>query len=524
MSAADQDSSLPYDGQFLPDGELLNRLKNSTNLPSPPSIALQIIELAKDPDVDIDKIAAVISMDPALSAKLLRITNSPLFAIRRNTENLRQAIVMLGLNGTLSLALSFSLVKSMPGESDEGLDYGNYWKRSLVSATCCRQLGVAASMGGGEDLFLAGLLQDIGMLVLDRAVPEVYKGIGSRQYDHQGLQQFEWEALGTDHAMVGGWLLEQWGLPERLQFAVAGSHDPGSVGNDCEYLGLVNCVSLSGMLADIAQADNPQRAFDAVAGLVQQRLDLDRDALYSIVESMDADLREAEELFDVNLENFNLVDSLLDQAKETLMIRNLETLQMADRLKETKDTLASEANDLKEKTRRDALTGLYNRAYLDEVLPREFRLARNHNWPLALLFADIDHFKRVNDTYGHLSGDLVLKEAGRMLKECIRDTDVAARYGGEEFLVVMPGTDVKGAQVVARRLIECFRSGSHKVSEHTAITVTVSLGISVQGGGIDYPALEALIAAADDALYEAKQQGRDRFVMSSSEPGTEPVV
>ena len=154
--------------------EIEAHLRMSVNFPSPPGVATHIIELAQDPDIEMGKVAKALSMDSALSTKILRIANSPLYAQRRKSENLRQALVVLGLNATLTLALSFSLVKSLRGGKSNGLSYGLYWRRALLAATAARALGDAMHQSLAEEIFLAALLQDVGMLALDKAVPDLY--------------------------------------------------------------------------------------------------------------------------------------------------------------------------------------------------------------------------------------------------------------------------------------------------------------------------------------------------------------
>ena len=148
------------------------------NFPSPPGVATHIIELAQDPEIEMGKVAKALSMDSALSTKVLRIANSPLYAQRRKSENLRQALVVLGLNATLTLALSFSLVKSLRGAKPNGLNYKFYWRRALLAATAARALGDAMRQTLAEEIFLAALLQDVGMLALDQAVPDLYRDGG----------------------------------------------------------------------------------------------------------------------------------------------------------------------------------------------------------------------------------------------------------------------------------------------------------------------------------------------------------
>jgi diguanylate cyclase (GGDEF)-like protein len=179
----------------------------------------------------------------------------------------------------------------------------------------------------------------------------------------------------------------------------------------------------------------------------------------------------------------------------------------AAQVKKLQDELRGRNAELDRLTRTDALTGLFNRRHLDEELIRQFSVAYRNATPLAVLLLDIDHFKNVNDTYGHPAGDLVLQEFGRRLGSEVRAGDIAGRWGGEEFLVVLPGADLPAALAVAERIRRTI-SRSPVVLDGTHIPVTVSGGCAV--GPLDSP--EELVARADAALYEAKTGGRNRTV------------
>ena len=131
---------------------------------------------------------------------------------------------MLGLNATLTLALSFSLVKSLRAGKPNGIDHPLYWRRALVAATAARALADAMRQPMAEEIFLAALLQDVGMLALDQAVPDLYRGGESLQRDHAALAEHERKRLQADHAEVGGWLMKAWNLPPRLYRAIEHSH------------------------------------------------------------------------------------------------------------------------------------------------------------------------------------------------------------------------------------------------------------------------------------------------------------
>ena len=162
--------------------------------------------------------------------------------------------------------------------------------------------------------------------------------------------------------------------------------------------------------------------------------------------------------------------------------------------------------------RRDALTGLLNRGAVLEVFTNEVVRARREHTPLSIIMVDFDHFKRVNDTYGHLAGDAVLREIARRMSEQVRPYDAVGRYGGEEFLLVLPNCAHDEAVEVAERLR--MRAVSEPVVfEGTSITVAISLGLACQARILsDEP--EPLIAAADAALYEAKRTGRNRVCVA----------
>lgn len=167
---------------------------------------------------------------------------------------------------------------------------------------------------------------------------------------------------------------------------------------------------------------------------------------------------------------------------------------------------------LTEVSKRDPLTDVYNRRFLFERLEGEFSRAHRKRSALGCILLDVDHFKRVNDDFGHQVGDAVLIGVGRILKDCLRGQDVVGRYGGEEFLVVLPETDEEGARMVAERIRRAVREATFPGVRDRS--VTVSLGVAIkEPGDSSMKTVECLVANADLALYEAKDAGRDRTVL-----------
>ena len=261
--------------------EIEAHLRSLVSFPSPPGVASHIIELARDPEIEMGKVAKVLSLDSALSSKVLRIANSPLYAQRRKSENLRQALVVLGLNATLTLALSFSLVKTLRTGKANGIDYPHYWRRALVAATAARALADALRQPMAEEIFLAALLQDVGILALDQALPELYRGADLDQRDHRSLAEIEKRRLNADHAEIGAWLMESWNLPPRLFRAISHSHRVDlSVTNDAALI-FQRCVAQSGPIADLFLREPQQRPFAEVGLAVERSLDHFQNAGFS---------------------------------------------------------------------------------------------------------------------------------------------------------------------------------------------------------------------------------------------------
>lgn len=159
---------------------------------------------------------------------------------------------------------------------------------------------------------------------------------------------------------------------------------------------------------------------------------------------------------------------------------------------------------------RDSLTGLLNHTAVKERLNVDFGRAHRTNSPLSVVLMDLDHFKAVNDTHGHPVGDQVLKSLSHLLKQRLRATDVIGRYGGEEFIVVMPDTPGPAAVKVIEEVRAAFAEVEHPSSEGTFV-VTLSAGIASVDAGVDYETPAALTKAADEALYTAKNAGRNRI-------------
>ena len=500
-------------GPGLITPELRKKIESCHSLPSPPGVATKIIELANDPEVDIARIADVLALDPAITAKILRIANSPMYARQRKTENLKQALMVIGLNATISLALSFSLLKSWRSSDQAGgLDYPLYWRRALLGATASHVLARVIGIKDGEELFLACLIQDIGVMALDHAVPEIYAGLGPEQGRQAALIEREQERLGVDHAAVSGWLLEKWQFPERTQQVVAASHDPDQLGKQSANAVFARCVNLASMIAELFLDTSGARGFAELAQRAQSYFEIDKEGLGELLAEIGRMIPDAESIFETEILSATRSETILAEAREVLMLRNLQALRDVDQLKTSAESLEERTRRLEESNKRDPLTNLFNRTYLDSYLKDAFQLSNKTDTPLSIAFADLDKFKSVNDTYGHAMGDQILVTTANILKANVRGADVVARYGGEEFILVFPHTEYPLLKTICERIVRAFRETRHDVGTRRDLNVTISIGMATHNDGRQFKGVEELLKAADKALYTAKLQGRNRSV------------
>ncbi len=202
----------------------------------------------------------------------------------------------------------------------------------------------------------------------------------------------------------------------------------------------------------------------------------------------------------------------LEAGADEFLTKPVEPAELKARLWAGRRIIAMQ-EQLRDQASRDALTGLWNRAGILKILERELDRGYREGRPVAVVLADLDHFKRINDTLGHLAGDTALREVTQRLLSSVRPYDAVGRYGGEEFLIVLPGCDSDTAWSLAERLRQGIAAERTDV-DGTAIQITLSLGVAIAAGQAE-PDAVALLRVADAALYEAKRGGRNRVQLGT---------
>ena len=477
-------------------------LKRQGRLPTLPGIALKILGAVQKERPDLKEIGEILATDPPLSAEVLRLVNSSIYALPRKVTSVFHAVNMLGLNTVKNLALSFALVKHPRTLSEDQFDYPQFWKNSLTAAISARLIAQSVAPEAAEDAFFIGLLHDMGVLALASCMPDQYPLVVSETVqDACPLQDAENQVLGFDHMAAGRYLLESWGLPPHFCLPVACHHDPRRLPTgDAESLQMSRILHLATLYADLLSGGQPRSHLGLIDHFAEQygfgpTLDIDR-----VGERILDQTRQIFPYFDITLRDEADYLEIIDRARAELI--NV-SVHFIDQLLEQQQQI----QQLRRQATHDGLTQLMNYQYFHETLAREVARARRSRTPLTVIMADIDRFKAINDTHGHLAGDQAIQSVAQRLKSVLRETDLIARYGGEEFTMILFNIPPEDAIIVADRVRQNISETLVRFDKQ-AFRVTMSFGIASMHPDEDI-SKEELLHRADQALYRAKSAGRN---------------
>ncbi|MCE8031936.1 MAG: GGDEF domain-containing protein [Halomonas sp.] len=484
----------------LPD-TLRSRLAECRTLPSLPAAAARVIAIARSPEPRLADYARTFEQDPALALRLLSMANSAFYSRNGNpVSSSLDAVSRIGLDATLAIALSFGLPRPRAGGN---LDHEYLCQRAIIAASATQELAQHLCPDHAPQLFTTALLQDIGILALEALDGEAYVASLPDLHQHQKLAEAERQRYGCDHALIGAWLAASWGVPGPIAAGIIDSHGPLADGDPRQL-----CLRLSCRIADCWLAADSATAFSALLRQLASLASLDIVMLMTVMQELQHRLPSLARLFEITCPP--AIDSahLLAEAKELLFEQNLRmTIRLAEQQRELEALHASHVV-LDEQHRTDHLTQLANRPWLEKRLTQHFDCARQTRQPLTVMFIDLDHFKRINDRFGHRFGDEVLIHFAAALNNMVRESDIAGRYGGEEFLVIMPNTRRQQAGILADRIREYLASQPLAQADGEPLHVTASIGIADLEDG-EFEDATALVDAADQAMYGVKHGGRD---------------
>lgn len=480
--------------------EVVNALDK---LPTLPGIAMKILEVVRDKEASLKQIADTISNDPSLSAEILKAINSPFYGLSKKVTSVHHAVNLLGISTIKSLALSFSLIKNFRNRESGEFDHTKYWKDSLIGAVSTKLIAEKVAPEFAEDCFFLGLLQNIGTLTLVNSMPKQYNLVMA-EISNDGYQDHEAEKqiFGVDHMEVGAYLARSWGLPETFSAPIGYHHQPETLStDDVDIQMYTRIVHLSSLIIELFNSREMSLSLGVLEHWTQKYAFTDKLNVCQLGSAINQKTQPLFALFDIEIKEEIDYDELINAAK--IELANLSQDLINDLLQKR-----CEIESLRQQVDRDSMTQLNNHQRFKDLLDQEISRSERYNAPLSVIITDIDHFKSVNDTFGHPAGDKVIKTIADRLKQGLRESDHIARYGGEEFAIILTETALNDALLVAERLRESIES-LKIIYEDQAINVTMSFGLAAfpVGGSISR---EELVKSADTALYEAKGQGRNR--------------
>jgi diguanylate cyclase (GGDEF)-like protein len=482
-------------------------------LPSPPAIAIKILDMVRKDDFSFRDLAQIIESDPALVAKVLKVANSPYYNVTRKVDNIDMALSVLGTHAVKNIALSFVICSDMKASGESGFDFDLYWRRAITAAVAAELTAALVGMKS-QDIFVTALLQDIGIIVLFSSCPEEYQLVMKENIASKGpLYEIEKHCFGFDHQELGAELLSQWHIPESIYVPIKYHHRDDSIPD--EYRRQVEVLRLSNNLSAIYHGGQSVDNVLKVRKRFKTAFGVQEDAVEKLIDAVARKSIEILATFEIPPGDMRPFSMILQEANEELSNLNTSYEMLVIELRQAKEkaeTLADELHNANVKLHElvfcDALTGLYNHRFFQEAMDRELDRSKRYKRELSLILFDIDHFKKINDTYGHLVGDRVLVALSRTTEQSVREADIIARYGGEEFAVILPETDFNATRAVAERLRRDIEN-LHIDVDGVKVKVTVSVGYTSYSHSATIQDKRAVIGMADKALYIAKQSGRN---------------
>jgi len=489
-------------------------------LPTLPTIAIRLLELFDNPEVELPDVVDLLRSDPAIAAKIIKAANSSAYGAGREVVDLHQAVSLLGKTVITSLALSFSLSEKSMEQGAAAKLFRSYWLQSMTQAVTAEYLAQRYARPQAGEWFITGLLASIGRLSLMNHDPELYAHVVSHATSLRvPLHDAEASLFGTTAVELSIELLTVWNLPQRCVDAVA--HQSRAI-SDMEGARLSPSQQFEAAIATATAVaeyfcQNCQgQSLVHIVHLMEEAFGAGEDDVGCLIESVRNRLDDTSDLFQVDCVSLGSPTELMSQAMQHLSSLAVER-SFSDPASESMMRLTQQNERLLERVQRltlrsttDSLTGLFNRGFFEDRFQEQIAQSAETLNRIGLILVDIDHFKLINDTFGHLAGDEILRQVAAVVRDSVRSSDVVARYGGEEFVVLVPETDLDVLCLLSERIREAIERTRFQV-EGNRVLVTVSVGAAIGSPTSHSKSFrKGLIEAADHVLYESKRKGRNQ--------------
>jgi len=414
-------------------------------------------------------------------------------------------------------------MSDLAATEDDSFNFDLFWRRAITSAVAAEL--IAELIGSkDQDIFVSALLQDIGVIIFKTSLPNEYRSVMKENLSEQeALYKIEERYFGFNHHELGAYLLSDWHLPESIYYPILYQHLNTRIPDT--YRKQKVMLQLADYLSSIYHGSQRVEKIRKATALLESEFNIRGEGVNKLIDAVASKTITILSSFDVSPGSMRPFSEILQDVNEELSNLNTSYELLVMELREAKNKAEKLAGELQNANRmlhemafRDGLTGLYNHRYFQEEMDKELDRAKRYEREFSLIIFDLDHFKKINDTYGHPAGDQVLVAVSRTAEQAVRKSDIVARYGGEEFAVILPETNFMAAKEVAERI----RSEIERLStdvDGKSISLTVSVGYTCYRHVSNIREKGPVISMADKALYTAKQSGRNR-VIAMRLPGT----
>ncbi|MDP1661745.1 MAG: HDOD domain-containing protein [Phycisphaerales bacterium] len=482
--------------------ELLDRVLKCDRLPSMPAVAMRVIELTSSNRSSMREIAEVITNDQGLSSKVLKTVNSSFYGLSKPCTTINQSIVMLGLNAVKTLALGFSLVASLTRSSKGGFDYQAYWRRGLLTGVAAKCIAAESRIGHDEECFLAGLLQDVGMVAFHEALGEEYGMILDQVGgDHRQLARTELAELEMTHADVGSMLAGRWKLPPELAMPIKFHERPTAAPQ--EYLEICQAVGLGNIAADVLCAAEGGVALKRYYAKAQEWFSLSPMQADAVMNKISAGAKEIAKLLEVDAGSFNDPEAIRKQANEQLLA---VTVPFGPGGQTDNNPLTIEDTD--------TVTMLPSRRILNQNMIATVEQFQAGGGPFSMGVFAVDGFGEIEIQQGAEYADEMLAQIASILRTTVEPYNaVCFCFDRGRFAVLMGGTD----RITGTKHAERFRAAvaGTPLRIKPPGLVAVDLHVTISAGLITmdtttrdrFTNVEIVFDTIDRALASAQKAG-----------------
>lgn len=478
----------------------------STDVPTLDTLVFEILRVADNPNASVSDLIELISKDVGMAAHVLRVANSAMFGFRGRVADLRRAGMLIGARGLRAVALGARLIGSSDGY-DGPVDLHTLWRRSIAAAVVARELVDCTELHDTDGCFTTGLLSNIGKL----AMSEV-DGFAAATASGWSEHAAEIELCGVSSDEVTAEILGGWQLPAHVADSIRHRHDPVRCTGEARSLASIARVSDDAAAVICRDSIGTPESMNVLYGSASRHLGLTPDYVDDLIGRTTPVVAEVTSAFKLPPIDQRVVRAAIERARAALIDESViaAARHTADQGRIRELELKNEK--LERLSTIDGLTGIANRRTFDNFVTHasDQAASRPGPVPVGIAVVDIDHFKNVNDTFGHAIGDEVLAEVARRIGYATRQEDLCARIGGEEFAAVL--FDRKNIAATAIEVAERIRAA---VADSPVDTSAGSVPVTVSVGLASCPDLTAVgisevLKRADSAMYQAKQGGRNR--------------